>query len=146
VRVNCNTDLRTHWCELPVELAQQHYLGTSTNAGMAANVQDIFNPSHTYKYAAPGPQLLNGRPTQDYKLWVPDDFPTCASTNGQYYSDPKTTPVRWVVWSLGPQPDGPRSQNTYAPMANWSWYCSAGGGGVIACFAGQDGTQYTTPF
>ena len=27
VRVNCNSDLATHWCQFPVELAEEHYLG-----------------------------------------------------------------------------------------------------------------------
>ncbi len=118
VRVNCNTDLATHWCQFPVELVEQHYLGPGNKPGMAANMEDVFNPNHTYKYAAPGPQLLNGAPGGNYQLWVPDDLPTCASTNGQYYSNPKDSPVRWVIWSLGPQtrqraepgrtrPDGP---------------------------------------
>ena len=63
VRINCNSDLATHWCEFPVELAEEHYLGRSDKPGMAANMEDVFNPEHTYKYAAPGPQLLNGSPS-----------------------------------------------------------------------------------
>ena len=70
VRVNCNTDLRLDWCELPVELANQGYLAHGP-AGLDADLQDVFNPGHTYKYAAPGPQLLNGRPTANYELWEP---------------------------------------------------------------------------
>src|SRR5208282_986077 len=108
VRVNCNTDLATHWCEFPVELVEQHYLGPGSKPGMAANMEDVFNPDHTYKYAAPGPELLNGAPADNYQLWVPADVPNCASTNGQYYSNPKASPVRWVIWSLGPIPDGPQ--------------------------------------
>ncbi len=30
VRVNCNSDLSAHWCELPVELANEHYLTRET--------------------------------------------------------------------------------------------------------------------
>ena len=145
VRVNCNSDLSTHWCQFPVELAEQHYLGRGSKPGMAANMEDVFNLDHTYKYAAPGPQLLNGSPTANYQLWVPDDFPACASTNGQYYSDPKTSPVRWVIWSLGPRPNDARSQDAYAPLGNWSWYRRAGEGGVLARFEGHDGMQFKTP-
>jgi prepilin-type N-terminal cleavage/methylation domain-containing protein len=145
VRVNCNSDLVTHWCEFPVELAQEHYLGRSDKPGMSANMEDVFNPEHTYKYAAPGPQLLNGSASGNYQLWVPNDSPTCASTNGQYYSTQKDSPVRWVIWSLGPQPNSAKSQDERAPMANRSWYRRSGDGGVIARFATRDGTQIKSP-
>jgi prepilin-type N-terminal cleavage/methylation domain-containing protein len=145
VRVNCNTDLATHWCEFPVELAEQHYLGPGSKPGMAANMEDAFNPNHTYKYAAPGPQLLNGAPGGNYQLWVPDDVPNCASTNGQYYSNPKDSPVRWVLWSLGPRPDSPQSQDEYAPMGRRSWYRRTGEGGVIARFDTRAGIQFKSP-
>ena len=143
VRVNCNTDLATHWCQLPPELAD--YLGHGNQPGMAANMQDLFNPAHTYKYGAPGPELLNGASADNYQLWVPDDVPTCASTNGHYYSTPKDSPVRWVIWSLGPRPDSPESQDDYAPMAARSWYRRTGRGGVIARFLTRDGIEFTTP-
>jgi len=145
VRVNCNSDLMTHWCEFPVELVQQRYLGADNRPGMAAHMEDVFNPEHTYKYAAPGPQLLNGAPAGNYQLWVPSDFPNCSSTNGQYYSSPKDSPVRWVIWSLGPRPNDPRSQDNYAPIGSWSWYRRTGEGGVLARFAGREGTQFKTP-
>jgi len=143
VRVNCNTDLATHWCQLPPELAD--YLGHGNQPGMAANMQDLFNPAHTYKYGAPGRQFLNGAPGGNYQLWVPDDLPTCASTNGHYYSSPKDSPVRWVIWSLGPRPDSPESLDDYAPMAARSWYRRTGGGGVIARFQTSDDIQFKTP-
>jgi prepilin-type N-terminal cleavage/methylation domain-containing protein len=145
VRVNCNTDLATHWCQFPVELAEQHYLGAGRKPGMAANMEDVFNPDHTYKYAAPGPQLLNDTPGGNYQLWVPNDLPTCASTNGQYYSDPKDSPIRWVIWSMGPKPDSAQSQDEHAPMAQQSWYHRTGEGGVIARFQTRVGVQFQTP-
>jgi prepilin-type N-terminal cleavage/methylation domain-containing protein len=145
VRVNCNTDLATHWCQFPVELVEQHYLGAGSKPGMAANMEDVFNPNHTCKYAAPGPQLLNGAPSGNYQLWVPDDVPTCSSTNGHYYSSLKDSPVRWVIWSLGPRADSPESQDEYAPMAARSWYRRTGGGGVIARFQTGTGIQFKSP-
>jgi prepilin-type N-terminal cleavage/methylation domain-containing protein len=145
IRVNCNTDLATHWCEFPVELVEQHYLGPGSKPGMAANMEDVFNPDHTYKYAAPGPELLNGAPAGNYQLWVPDDVPNCANTNGQYYSNPKDSPVRWVIWSLGPIPNSAQSQDEYAPMARRSWYCRTGEGGVIARFETRAGIQFKSP-
>jgi len=145
VRVNCNTDLATHWCQFPVELVEQHYLGSGSKPGMAAKMEDVFNPNHTYKYAAPGPQLLNNAPGGNYQLWVPNDVPNCTSTNGQYYSSQKDSPVRWVIWSLGPKPNSPESQDDYAPMAARSWYRRTGGGGVIARFQTRAGIQFQSP-
>jgi len=143
VRVNCNTDLRLDWCELPVELANQGYLAHGP-AGLDADLQDVFNPDHTYKYAAPGPQLLNGRPTANYELWEPTNL-TTMSGGGQYFTDPTLSPIRWVVWSLGPQPDSAKSQDTYAPLNRESWYTHGGDTGVIALYAVHDGTQFKTP-
>ena len=62
VRVNCNSDLYAHWCQFPPELADQGYLPKSDRPGMAAYMEDVFNPGHTYKYATPGPQILNDTP------------------------------------------------------------------------------------
>jgi prepilin-type N-terminal cleavage/methylation domain-containing protein len=145
VRVNCNSDLMTHWCELPVELAALHYVAGSQKAGCNADLEDVFNPDHTYKYAAPGPELLNGSAAGNYSLWVPTNFPAnFGGSSGQYYKDPKTSPVKWVVWSLGPQPNSPKSNGTYAPMSSDTWYHQAGDSGVIARFADRNGTQFSS--
>lgn len=145
VRVNCNSDLYTHWCQFPVELADQGYLPRGDRPGMAANVEDVFNPGHTYKYAAPGPQVLNDTPGGCFKVWVPEDFPECATNTGRYYSTRAESPVRWVVWSMGPQPRGEKAQDTRAPIAGCSWYRRSGEGGVIARMATKEGLQFKTP-
>jgi prepilin-type N-terminal cleavage/methylation domain-containing protein len=145
VRNNCNTDLASHWCELPVELANEHYLPHGNQGGLEADLEDLFNSGHTYKYAAPGPQLLNGSPTAPYQLWVPTNAPLDMSGGGKYFTDPKISPVRWVVWSLGPQPKSARTQNTYAPLTSDSWYRRTGDSGVIVRFADHYGTQFTGP-
>jgi len=145
VRVNCNTDLADHWCQFPVELAEQGYLPKGNRPGMAANMEDAFNPGHTYKYAAPGPQLLNDSPGGNFKLWVPADFPECASTNGQWVASAAQSPVRWVVWSLGPRPDSAKSQSSRAPLARACWYRRAGDSGVLARMATRDGFQFKSP-
>ena len=144
VRVNCNSDLMTHWCELPVELANEHYLARGNQGGLEADLEDVFNPNHTYKYAAPGPQLLNGAPGGNYALWVPTNAPHFMSGGGKYFTDAKTSPVRWVIWSLGPQPNSARSQNAYAPLTSDSWYRRTGAGGVIIRFADRNGTQFNS--
>jgi prepilin-type N-terminal cleavage/methylation domain-containing protein len=145
VRINCNTDLADHWCQFPVELAAQGYLPKGNRPGMAANMEDVFNPGHTYKYAAPGPQLLNDSPGGNFRVWVPADFPECASTNGQWVAGAATSSVRWVVWSMGPRPQSAKSQSSRAPLASASWYRRAGDSGVLARMAGRDGLQIKTP-
>jgi prepilin-type N-terminal cleavage/methylation domain-containing protein len=145
VRINCNSDLSTHWCQFPLELAEEGYLARSTEPGMEANMEDVFNPGHTYKYAAPGPCILNDTPSGNYKLWVPDDFPDCASDSGRYHSSRADSPVRWVLWSLGPRPNSARTQDSRAPIASRSWYRRTGDGGVIARMATRDGMQFKTP-
>lgn len=145
VRVNCNSDLSTHWCQFPIELAQEGYLAPSEKPGMAANMEDVFNPGHTYKYATPGPQILNDSPGGNYKLWVPNDFPACTTNAGRYFSARADSPVRWVLWSLGPRPESDKSQDSQAPIAARSWYRRGGDAGVIARMATQEGMQFKTP-
>jgi prepilin-type N-terminal cleavage/methylation domain-containing protein len=145
VRVNCNSDMSSHWCQFPIELAEEGYLARGDTPGLAANMEDVFNPGHTYKYAAPGPCILNDTPSGHYKLWVPSDFPECATPSGNYYSTRTDSPVRWVLWSLGPRPDSDKTQDSRAPIASRSWYRRAGDGGVIARMATHDGMQFKTP-
>jgi len=141
VRVNCNSDLATHWCQLPLELADQRYLPRNRQGGREADLEDPFARGHTYKYAAPGPQLLNGDPVGNYELWVPRDFPALRSLDGEYHRDPATSPVRWVVWSQGPRPQSAKTQSSRAPMSADTWYGGAGQDGVIVRFADQNGAQ-----
>jgi hypothetical protein len=143
--VDCNTDLADHWCQFPIELVEMGYLPRGSRPGMAVNMEDVFNPGHTYKYAAPGPQLLNNSPGSHFKLWVPEGFPHGNSTNGTYYSSAQTAPVRWVVWSLGPIPNGTKSQSSHAPLGADTWYRGPKQGGVLARFALKNGTQVPTP-
>jgi prepilin-type N-terminal cleavage/methylation domain-containing protein len=141
-RVNCNSDLSSHWCELPKELAQEGYLPGGTLAGREANLLDVFNPGHTYKYAAPGLRLLNGSTKDTYALWVSSNYPNMSGAIGAKYTNLASSPVRWAVWSLGPKPASARSQHDYAPMSSDSWYRRAGEGGVILHYSDRYGTLF----
>lgn len=145
VRVNCNSDLAEHWCQLPLELTTMRYVPRGVEPGREANLEDPFHPGFTYKYAAPGPQLLNGQPVGNYALWVPTNFPDLFGTNGRYYSDPKVSPVKWVLWSLGPRPRSSKSLSSYAPMSSDTWYRRVGDSGVIVRYATRDGLQFKSP-
>ncbi len=134
-----------HWCQLPIELAKQRYLPESLKFGHEANLEDVFNPGHTYKYAAPVQQFVNDAPGGNYQLWVPDSFPELKTETGVFYNDLNKSPVRWVVWSLGPKPESAKTQSAYAPMSSTTWYRRTGDGGVILRFADKDGTQFSSP-
>jgi hypothetical protein len=108
-------------------------------------LEDSFDTDHTYKYAAPGPLLWNGEPAGDYALWVPTIFPHLKSDFGRFYSRPTESPVRWVVWSLGPQSKSARSRSSHAPMSELTWYERTGGGGVIVRYATREGVQFKSP-
>jgi prepilin-type N-terminal cleavage/methylation domain-containing protein len=144
-RVNCNSDLLTHWCEFPVELSTLGYVPRGSRPGMAAEVEDVFNRGHTYKYIAPGPVLLNGQPGGNQAVWVPEDFPLSLSETGQYHACPKSAPVRWAIWSTGPRPESPKSLHSRAPLSAHTWYRRVGDGGVLVRFATRDGTQLKSP-
>jgi len=146
VRVNCNSDLRDHWCQLPVELAAGGYVPQGPpDGGLAAEVEDEFHPGHTYKYAAPGPGLLNGGPGYDHEMWIPDDFPQCRSAEGNYCGDTKTSLVRWAVWSLGPQPDSEKSESPYSPLSAATWYTRTRDTGVLVRYMTEGGIQCKSP-
>ena len=145
VRINCNTDMSTHWCELPIELSEGGYLPRSDKPGMAAHMEDLFNRGHTYKYATPGPCLLNESPGSDYQIWVPDDFPLSQSQSGQYYSSVVDSPVKWIVWSVGPRPSSKESQHSRAPIISESWYKRTGGGGVLMQGLQKNGQWIKSP-
>lgn len=144
VRVNCNSDLSSHWCQLPVELAAENYLPRSHEGGREADMEDLFDPGHTYKYAAPGPQMLNGTPGGKYALWTPTNG-SSMSGGGAYFTDPQKAPVRWVVWSLGPRPDSAKSLSSRAPLARESWYQRTGDSGVLVRYADRTGMQFKSP-
>lgn len=145
VRVNCNSDLSSHWCQLPPELSRDGYLPKSSKGGRESNLEDIFNPGHTYKYAAPGPQYLNGEPGGNYSLWIPDTYPDLNGNTGKYYDNPKTSPIRWVVWSMGPRPTSKKSQSTRAPVSKQTWYMKNGDSGVIVRMLTREGLQIKSP-
>ena len=119
---------------------------TSPSPAVRTNLRfDLFDPGHTYKYAAPGPLRLNGEPAGDYALWVPTNSPDLKSDFGRFYSKPADSPVRWAIWSLGPRPKSLRSQSSHAPVSELTWYRRTGGDGVIVRFANRDGVQFKSP-
>lgn len=61
---------------------------------------DPFNPGRTYKYIAPGLGYVNNS-IGKITLYVPEDYPTSEKDPVAYRSQ-KDSPIKWVVWSVGP--------------------------------------------
>ncbi|MBN2183145.1 MAG: type II secretion system protein [Sedimentisphaerales bacterium] len=112
-REDCNTGvLEDHLYQLPEQLADCRMLpSTNKNNVMATITEDRFNSGHTYKYRSVG-ECIRDRDIIDKwitsRLWVPDGFPGKSSVEaeqGQWYKDPAKTPIKWVLFSLGPNYD-----------------------------------------
>ncbi len=102
-RFSCST--RTAY-ELPVEL--KCYLPhQKMNLVDAIYMPDAFNEERGYYYRAVGTGILNEYTVlpNAASLWVPDGFPHDEQDAGQYHFDPRTSPVRFAVWSMGPDPE-----------------------------------------
>ncbi len=151
--------------QLPVELAEGCYLPSSSSAIPQSDMPDVFNPDQTYKYRAPGPIYFNGTlfdfPDSSWrpraKVWVPDDFPYCASPEGRYYANrynEPPSPVLYGVWSEGPDPDAdkfPRVEGSEVvddsrfPLPRSFWLAPSDEAGFITHFRTRTGVLYASP-
>jgi competence protein ComGC len=115
--------LTDHLYQLPQALVIGEYLPSMPRSeAMSTTLEDRFNHGHTYKYRSVGEVIKDRDIIDKYiwaKLWVPDNFPTNSSTEPdeslwrpnkeecKLYADkhslfPLLSPVKWVVFSLGP--------------------------------------------
>jgi len=161
-RFACGTNVNY---QLPVELAKERLLSPGRSRIPQADMRDLFDPSNTYKYAAPGPIYQNGTffdaPAQPWKprakLWVPDDFPACRSEEGRFCynrSGEPPSPVVYAVWSIGPAPRSrkfPRHvesadvDETRFPLPRRFWLLHAGDTGLITHFKTRTGLVHSSP-
>lgn len=84
--------LGSEHCKLPTELIKGGYLDKS--------LMDPFNPGHTYKYEHPGFGWFGDMPSSR-GTFVPNGFPYEDGAGKKYYSE-ETSPVKYAVWSVGP--------------------------------------------
>jgi len=122
---DCGTGkLTDHFYQLPKTLITSHYLPSKAKGeAMTTNMEDRFNPGHTYKYRSVGEVIVNKNVIEKYscaKLWIPDNFPTSSSiapdagrwrpdsnecnpySKGNKHLFSLVSPVNWVIFSLGP--------------------------------------------
>jgi len=148
-RVDCNPDAREYMYALPQELVKSGYMpGAKTGDVTYSKVEDKFNPGLAYKYMAVGERYdYYGSPTTQ-SLYIADGFPSNESSTYQSYKDPKTSPVTWVVFSIGPKFD----ENNFAkiskgfPVSKQYWYSSKTHSGIITHIKLKDKLQHIGTF
>lgn len=135
---------------LPVELATAKYLPHRKQLGDdLVSFPDAFAPGQTYKYRVAGPAWVNETTfLKDASwLWVPDDAPQCQSSGGQWYNDAQRAPVRYAIWSEGPQPgrNASSTPTNWLPLVESAWYQSSRRMGVITHFVDRAGSTHMSP-
>jgi type II secretion system protein G len=166
--------LTDHLYQLPKVLITSHYLPSKPKGeAMTTNMEDRFHPGHTYKYRGVGELIVNRNVIERYscaQLWIPDNFPAVSSIDpdaGRWRPDsnecdphsagnkdlfPQMSPVRWVVFSLGPRFShdwldeklyadiDPAGVNRY-PVPKELWYTPKERRGFIVRMQLKKGTQ-----
>lgn len=155
-RVGCSEWI---WFQLPFELATDRYLPKKPGRVKQADLNDEFDPDHTYKYRAPGMLIMNEGSLvieNGSYIWVPDNYPNCTSNKGEIFYDPSKSPVRYAVWSMGPDPMSPKFPMSSLfgkttvdewdfPLKQSYWYMRAGDTGVITHSKHRKGLTYISP-
>lgn len=141
-RVDCM--LGGHFYQLPTELVDSGYLPVpSEDSFMAAGIEDRFNAGYTYKYRSVGTLIYNRTYVVENgaSLWVPDGFGVDEQQQGRSYSDPKESPVSWVLYSQGPDFDLNRMKELNYPVPRCTWYDSQRETGIIVRMRLENGLQ-----
>ena len=163
-RTACGSNVNN---QLPIELVDEAYLTLAQSRSKIpqAKYLDVFDPIRTYQYRAPGAVWQNGTffdfPDKKWKprakIWVPEDFPRCESSEGQLFgnfTDEPPCPVSYTVWSIGPDPESsrfPRDEDTgviyeqHFPLPRALWLHHSGDTGLITHFRSSIGHTYTSP-
>lgn len=104
-------------------------------------MMDRFNPDFSYKYCCAGDTILNETQYCENMadLWVPDGFPYERDSGGQYYNDPKVSPVTWVVFSIGPRFDHQKMAEMHFPVPRQTWFNPQKKSGILPRMRLQNG-------
>jgi len=119
-RADCNPWALKHAYALPQELVDSHYLPKGEIGKVRfAKIEDKFNKGCTYKYIALGPRYdYHGTPFGDQPLYIPEGFPNREGENLIKYKDFRTSPVTWVLFSVGPKCDKQRVEQGNFPLTS----------------------------
>ena len=141
-RVDCM--LGNHFYQLPCELVESKYLpAPGENTFMAAGIEDRFNRGYTYKYRTVGTLIYNRTVVvkNGAYLWIPDGFPDNEQQEGYDCTDPKESPVSWVLYSEGPRFDLDHMKELKYPVPANTWYNPQTRQGVIVRMRLSNGRQ-----
>jgi len=121
-RVDCM--IKDNYYQLPKELVEDRYLPEppQDNTWRSTTIYDRFNSEYTYKYVAVGDLIVNRGYISKQSLWVPDGFLLDEKDTGKKYNDPAKSPVRWVIYSLGPKFDLYKMKEMHYPVPRRTWY------------------------
>jgi len=137
-RFSCSS--RTAY-DLPVELLAFLPGGYKNNVEVV-QMPDPFTPTECYKYRAVGTAIVNESTIiqNASNLWIPDGFHGSESDAGKYYNDPKTSPVRYAVYSMGPDPNTSKFDIPgRLPVPSKYWLKNSADTGVIVHFEDDKG-------
>jgi len=143
-RFSCSS--RTAY-DLPVEL-MPHLPSGRKNDVAIVRMPDPFTPDECYKYRAVGAAIVNESTilANAATLWIPDGFPHAEADTGRYYNDPETSPARYAVWSMGPDPTSPKFDIPgRLPIPSKYWLKNASDTGVIVHFENAQGQIHISP-
>ena len=144
--LSCATADAEEELQLPRELADGSYLPPAPGSRASTLLQDPFHPGSTYKYVASAPYWLNGQHmSDDYPVWIPDDFPLCRESSGTWKIG-ADCPLDWAVWSIGPRyADLPPATVHRLPLDSAGWRTRPGFPGIIARIKPRDGASFSVP-
>jgi len=145
-RADC--DARQYWWALPQELVKSGYMpGGKVGAVVFSKMEDKFNKNLAYKYVAVGKRYdYTGTPLTPLSLQIPEGFPDNEKEKYKTYNDPKTSPVTWMIFSLGPKLDENNEVQDGFPVSKKFWYNPKTGSGIITRVRLKDKIQHIGTF
>jgi hypothetical protein len=134
---------------MPVELSPYFPQGQKNSVDVVA-LYDPFDDGETYRYRAVGAMIMNEATIvpDGASLWVPDGLPDDDedTTAGEYYYDSEKSPVRYAVWSVGPNPESSKFDIPgRLPLPRKYWLLPGQSEGVIVHYQAAGGEIYASP-
>lgn len=131
-----------HMYSLPPELVNGGYIpGSKGGLVHFSSIEDKFYSGHSYKYISVGKAFSQiGLRSPDRYLYIPCSFPANGNNQLVKYTDRKTCPVKWVIFSLGPGYDtqkiGKQGWQGFPieqgfPVLQDFWYSQKAGAGIL---------------
>jgi prepilin-type N-terminal cleavage/methylation domain-containing protein len=152
--IRCGCSLRAAY-EPPPELATGGYLPSEVERTAGGDVthvamQDPFTRTH-YRFRAVGAMMMNDvtllEPPSGSKLYVPDGYPYHLEEPGRYIRDPDESPIRYAIWSVGPDPEAEKLSQNFgrAPTLKRFWMMRSSDVGIITHIINRNTPEVRSP-